>query len=435
MKSPSPHEILDVSRTQTDGMTVPAKVRRKGATWLLLSSLLALSLAAGFFWYPPFRDRWIGADAIWERAEYDLLAGRYDRVDAALKRLARLREPSPLDFLLMAKYAMARHRPDQALTNLIRVPDDHPMGPQARLLAGQIELRRDRVRLAEESFQAALRLNPGLVQARRELIYIYGMQLRRPELNEQFFALSQLTRLTADNLFHWGLLRNSSWEPVEAIGILSRYIAADPQDRWSRLALAENERRMGRRAQAEAALAVLPPDDPQATAIRVQIAVDGQDLDEAERLLAMDTTSTPALARLRGRLALARRDAKAAMRHWQIAYAADPDDRETTFGLLRALELAGESQAALPLRESARKLEWFNTLLHRAATPQARREPQLLRQLGAASAALDRTAEARAWYELAIEADSSDPESQKALYRLRDKVPADLDPPRSRPPG
>jgi tetratricopeptide (TPR) repeat protein len=416
MKSPSPHEILDVSRTQTDGMTVPAKVRRKGATWLLLSSLLALSLAAGFFWYPPFRDRWIGADAIWERAEHDLLAGRYDRVDAALKRLARLREPSPLDFLLMAKYAMARHRPDQALMDLIRVPDDHPMGPQARLLAGQIELRRDRVRLAEESFQAALRLNPGLVQARRELIYIYGMQLRRPELNEQFFALSQLTRLTADNLFHWGLLRNSSWEPAEAIGILSRYIAADPQDRWSRLALAENERRMGRRAQAEA--------------VRVQIAVDGQDLDEAERLLAMDKTSTPALARLRGRLALARRDAKAAMRHWQIAYAADPDDRETTFGLLRALELAGESQAALPLRESARKLEWFNTLLHRAATPQARREPQLLRQLGAASAALDRTAEARAWYELAIEADSSDPESQKALYRLRDKVPADLDPPR-----
>ena len=72
----------------------------------------------GYFCYPVIRDRSIGADAIWQRAEQDLLAGRFDRVDAALKRLARLREPSPLDFLLKAKYAMARHRPDQAITDL-----------------------------------------------------------------------------------------------------------------------------------------------------------------------------------------------------------------------------------------------------------------------------------------------------------------------------
>ena len=168
-------------------------------------------------------------------------------------------------------------------------------------------------------------------------------------------------------------------------------------------------------------------------AIRVQIAVDGQDLDEADRLLAMDKTSAPYLARLRGRLALSRRDAKAALRHWQIAYNADPDDRETTFGLLRALEIAGKSQAAEPLREAARKLEWFNTLLHRAATPQARRDPGLLRQLGAASAALDHTVEARGWYELAIETDPSDSESQQALYRLRDKTRTGLEPPRPQP--
>ncbi len=33
-----------------------------------------------------------------------------------------------------------------------RVPDEHFMAAQARMLAGQTELRRDRVRLAEEFF-------------------------------------------------------------------------------------------------------------------------------------------------------------------------------------------------------------------------------------------------------------------------------------------
>ena len=66
------------------------------------------------------------------------------------------------------------------------------MAAQARMLAGQTELRRDRVRLAEELFHAALALDPRLVQAHRELIYIYGMQLRRRELSREFMALSKL---------------------------------------------------------------------------------------------------------------------------------------------------------------------------------------------------------------------------------------------------
>jgi tetratricopeptide (TPR) repeat protein len=419
MKSPSPQTIPEGLRQQTARATSPAKARSKRLLWILAASLLGLILAAGFLFYPSTRDRWLGADVIWDQAERDFLAGHYDQVDSALKRLSRLRKPSPLDFFLKAQRGMAGNQTDQALADLARVPDDHPMGSQARLLAGQLELRRDRVRVAEEWFLAALRLTPRLIQARRELIYIYAMQLRRPELSEQFLALSQSTRLTADNVFHWGLLRNASWEPAEVIAILGRYIAADPTDRWSRLALAENERRMGHRGLAEAALSTLAVDDPEVLAIRVQLAVDGQDLEEAERLLAMDKSNSPALARLRGRLALSNRDAKAAVAYWRIAYAADPDNRETTFGLLRALELAGDTEAAEPLRETARKLEWLNTLLHRATTPEARRQPSLLRQLGAACAALNRNAEARAWYDLAIEADPADSESQQAIYKLR----------------
>ena len=133
------------------------------------------------------------------------MAGRYERVDSALDRLRRLREPTPLDWFLRAQLAMARKNDDQALDYLARVPDGHYMAAQARMLAGQTELRRDRVRLAEELFHAALKLDPRLVQAHRELIYIYGMQLRRAELSAEFMALSKLSELTFDNVFHWGL--------------------------------------------------------------------------------------------------------------------------------------------------------------------------------------------------------------------------------------
>ena len=59
-----------------------------------------------------------------------------------------------------------------------------------------------------------------------------------------------------------------------------------------------------------------------------------------------------------------------------------------------------------------------NSLIQRAAGRGARADTNLMRQLGAACAALQLNAEARAWYKLAISANALDSESQEALYRL-----------------
>jgi hypothetical protein len=108
------------------------------------------------------------------------------------------------------------------------------------------------------------------------------------------------------------------------------------------------------------------------------------------------------------------------LKYFRIAYADDPDNRETVFGLLLALEQSGDDKAVAPIREQARNLERLNTLINRAAAPRAGSDPGLLRQLGEACAALERNAEARAWYKLAVAADPLDSEAQRALYRLRD---------------
>jgi predicted Zn-dependent protease len=259
------------------------------------------------------------------------------------------------------------------------------------------------------------------VQAHRELIYIYSTQLRRTEVNAEFTALSQLSNLTFDNAFHWCLLRSNSWEPGKMVGPLSRYIDADPGDLWSRLALAENYRRMGRSADAEHTLAGLPRGEPEVIDLLARIELDRQDLEKVEQLLATGRSDDPLLARLRGRLALARGDAKSALHHFRIALVADPLNRETLFGLTAVLERSGDPKAAEPYRQAAAILDRLNSLVQRAAAGGARDDTNLMRQLGAACAALELKALARAWYKLAIGSNPLDSESQQALYRLTDR--------------
>ncbi len=386
--------------------------------------LIVAIAALGTWGYRSLRQASSNPDDLWAAAEEDLRAERLDRVEQAVARLGRSRDPTPLDWFLRGQVALARKRTDEAIADLARVPDDHYMAAQARLLAGQVELRRDRLRFAEEAFRASVLIDPSLVQAHRELIYIYGLQLRRTPLDGEYLALSGLEALRFQEVFHWCLLQNDSWEPGEAASMMKACVAADPGDRWSRLALAENDRRLGLLDEAEAVLAGLAESDSEGLAARARIALDRQDVDRAKRLLADGPTDDPVLAPLRGRLALERRDFRTALHHFRVAYAADPDRRETLSGLIAALLRVGDANAAAPLREVAARREKLGSLIQRAAMPGAQDDSALHRQLGAACAALHRDAAARTWYQLVIARDPLDAEAQRALFQLRDGASA-----------
>ena len=60
-------------------------------------------------------------------------------------------------------------------------------------------------------------------------------------------------------------------------------------------------------------------------------------------------------------------------------------------------------------------------------------DADLMRQIGAACAALGRKEEARAWYKLAIGLDPLDSIAQQALFRLNDPKENDPQPPRILP--
>jgi tetratricopeptide (TPR) repeat protein len=352
-------------------------------------------------------------------ATRDFEVGRWDSAKARLDRVSRLRLPTAADLMLRARIELAQGRDEGALAALAQVPDDDPRGSGARLRRGQIELRRGRLRAAEAELLQALKLNPQQVLARRELIYIYGMQMRRQELGGQFLELSRLVPLTFDDLLLWGLARDRSWSPAEVEADLRRFVRADPEDRWSRLALAESLRQQGRLEGAEEQLALLPCDDGDALALRCRVLLERGDVAGAERVAVSGRDGHVALECLRGELALSRRDWAAAARHFQRALDIEPDRRAALSGMGLAIRQSDGPASARPFLEAARTRDILNQRLEGAAKDWGRDHPKVLQDLGAACEAAGRFAEARAWYRLAIGRDPLDFRTQQALYRLQ----------------
>jgi predicted Zn-dependent protease len=390
------------------------RLGRAQKTWIGLLVVLILVPAGVAVW------RWYRTDpdAIFSSAEKAYQSGRYVEAGAALKRLERFRPPTSLDHYLRAQVDVALKRDQDALIELRAIPDDHPLAPLARLRTGQTEIRRGRTRPAEAAFLAALELLPRAVQPHKELVYIYNIQHRQAELDAQLIALLDLNVLDFQYILHWTKTRNTIWNPKGDLPALERFVAADPQDRWSRLAQVEALRRLNRLDEAERVLAVLSPSDPGVRTKRVLIAMDRGDFAAAESLLAQGREDDPLLAQLRGQLALRRRDGPAAVRNYRIALAADPIDRAALSGLGTALCLVGQVDAAQPYLEAAGRHDELWRLVARAATAEGERDPKLPHQLGMACAAARRYQEARAWLMLAIQRDPLDAESQRTLFKL-----------------
>ncbi len=357
-------------------------------------------------------------DRLRQQALIEVQSGRFSGAAEALDRLRSLGRLTPADWILRAQVDQTLGRIPDALSDLRAVPDDDPMAPRARLQEGQIELRRDRARTAEAACLRALARDPGLIEARRQLVYIYGMQMRRRELQAQFEALSGLTPLTFDQVRLWCLTRMSDWDPREVRGVLESFVAADPDDRASRLALADAYRRLNRPGEAERLLAAMPSSDPDARVIRIRIAQDRGDDRTIESLLEAGPDDHAGLARSRGRRALGRRDFAAAIRYFRLVLDAEPTDRDTLFNLATALTLTGDVAAAGSLRKSAQDYDNLEALIEQVSQPSKHEDIAILRALGTAYEAFHRRPEARAWYRLALARDPLDPEVQKALFRL-----------------
>ena len=392
----------------------PARIDRWKGVVLAILSLAAVGLLFAFFFSSP------DAATLAKHASEAFMDRRFGEAEADLAQLRRLRAPTAFDWMMEGQLAIYKGKTDEALTALAKVPDDYPMAAQARLEAGQLELRRSRYVAAEKLLLEAIKLDPKSVQARRELVYIYGMQLRRPEINANFRELARISTLTYSEVFLWCLSRGVSWEVNEVIATLKKCLEADPNDSWARLGIAEGLRELRRFDEADSILAPLPDSDPRARATRVRLALDRGDDQAAETLLAAGPSDDVDLTLLRGRFALARGDGPEAVRQFRIAHEEAPSLREAVIGLGQSLQSIGDSAAAAPLLEEARKHERLGTLIVKASALKNRDDPALMRDLGEACAALGRFTEARTWYNLAITRDPFDIQAQDGIQRVKE---------------
>jgi predicted Zn-dependent protease len=356
----------------------------------------------------------------------DWMAGRLDRAEAAMRRLIALGPPTDDDWMMHGQIAMARGRDAEAREALARIGDGSPAAAKARAWEGQIELRNHRARKAEEALLRAVRLAPEDPAPRRDLILLYCMQRRRRELSEQFAALARLTPLDFHQMMLWSSSLASSWNPSESAATLEGFVAADPDDRPSRLTLAEAYRRLGRADDARAILGPLPASDPEVRAVLARIALARGDAAEAERLTGDDADRHPVLARMRAQMDLNRRDLRAAVRHLRAAVAADPHNRAVLFQLGDTLIRLGEVEEGRRYVSRSKDHDALHGLLVRFEVPGARNDAQLFAQIADASFRVGLKAEARNWYLLALRLDPTRTELQKALYRLDHEEPVSL---------
>ncbi len=320
--------------------------------------------------------------------------------------------------VMRGRLLLAQGREADALAVFESIPRSSPHFPIAMQMAGQMHLRAGRLVPAERDFLAAIEADGKAVTPRRELIYIYGLQLRRRELREVFADLAKVSPMSFGNVFHWCLTRGNDWEPQEIIDDMTKFLAADPSDRWSRIALARSLLRLSKRDEASKALEPLAADDPDAIALRAQIALDDGDTELASKLLASGPRDHFDLAVMRARQALALGEFEKARDEFTIAVKIDPDNRDAVVGMARVLAALGETDEAKSWQDRSAKLDKLATLVQKAAAPGAENDLSLVRTLALACESAGHIAEAKAWWNLVAARHPLDQEVQSALYRL-----------------
>jgi tetratricopeptide (TPR) repeat protein len=383
----------------------------------IAAALLASGAAGAVAWSAARRP---DPQRLWVEAESAFLAGRWGESRNLMRRIGQLRSKSSCDRLLEAQLAASQGRTNEALEELegVRKEDSATLFAQARLMAGRLERARHRLRPAEAHLRRALEAQPGLLEAHRELIYLYGIQLRRRELDAEFAALARLVRPTHHDLFTRALTHFSSWRPDIAED-LQACVDADPHDRASRLALADiliDQPGQGERV--SRLLDAFPETDAQALALRVGLALHEGRTEAARRQLTEGPRNHPALARYRGQLAVLRNDLDEAVAQFRLALGTEPYDRISTFELGRALALRGDKAAAEPLLERARRLNALYNLVNRIRSADRENAAPDLLGLGDACEAAGLREEAHHWYALAVDRDPLDTRAQQALARL-----------------
>jgi tetratricopeptide (TPR) repeat protein len=399
----------------TSGNSLPLKIL------FAVAGTILLAIAIGWFWFiwPEISVPNKTADELAIEFDTALATRKFRQAGIVFRQFEKVAAPDDERRTMNeARLNLALERNDRALELLNQIPESSKTAPMARRISGQVHLRAGRLVPAEKDFLTAIRLDPTEITAHRELIYIYGLQLRRKELRNIFEKLSRISPMRFQNVFHWCLTRGNDWEPQEIVDDMTKFLAADPSDKWSMIALSRSLRRQVKLDEAENALKPLPDADPDAAALRAQLALDRNDADKARSILQNTKADNFELSMLRAQMALAEGGLDEAEKQFRIAAKIDPDNRDAVVGLARTLAAAGKKDEAKFYQERSTNLDRLASLIQEAAKPGAEKVADLPKRLATACEAVGHLPEARAWWGVMADINPLDSEAQQAIYRI-----------------
>jgi tetratricopeptide (TPR) repeat protein len=143
--------------------------------------------------------------------------------------------------LYRGQVAAEQGDPDAAIGFFERVGDDDPReAGTARYLAASAWYKKQNARRAEQQFLASISLHPTFLKPRESLARLYYIQIRPAEMQQQLEAIRKIRDWNLEELFASQLAWFTSSLPLENLRILEGFVAADPADVVSCIALARH---------------------------------------------------------------------------------------------------------------------------------------------------------------------------------------------------
>lgn len=339
-------------------------------SWIWCAVLSCVGLATAGTLYGVHQSKRRAALEICQaRAQIAASNGRWQAAEVELNALLTMDPESDGGWLMLGDVQFRQGRVTEAIQSVARVPSGSSNGAAARQLEGTLLLIAGRGSESERVLKECLYLDPRSIEARRRLVFLYGIELRRNDLQRILWELHALGAAETSDLV---LLSGSSfivWNAAEIVGTVQKFVAADPNDIAARVAVGRYLRRQSDLDEARRILEQacrLGPRDPDPLAALIECLIDRNEMNDADRVLERlpaDWDQDPRFAFFRGRVHEQFDRTDEAIQFYHRAAQLDPDHREANYRLGQLLLQSGDGSEAARHLERARMLSEREVLL------------------------------------------------------------------------
>lgn len=413
-------------------LPLPWRVRRRvlltGSIGLLLSVVIVAWIAFARVDRETDEQR-VPLEGLLARAERALdrneTAAALEILDAILEREPR----HGMALLYRGQLIRDQGDPKAALADWRRVPDEPArIGGTARYLEATVLLELHRAREAERLLLRAAALHPTYLQPRERLLELYVAQLRRSDILRQLDQIAKLRPLTLNEL----VLQATAGErfrPVnEGASLMREFVARDPDDLTSAIALALYRMDADEHVEAADLLRELlgkHADDDRLRGLLAEALLNRRRAEEAHDVLAgrsLTSQSSVWLWRGFGRYWMAIEDWDRAAECFAHVIRLNPDDLGTHYRLGTVLQRAGRKDEARQHLEDARLVDRLHRQAFRIPRGNQSRTDlvaPIVIDVAETLSELRRLEQALEWYRRGVQLNPRDPSAVAGFERVR----------------